>query len=1005
MEKRTKKNIYVVPNPKDHEQQKLTKKKIIRIKPAKWDTPVHHTFIPWVNETYDEYRIQRIIELQKNPEMDEMEEKTPLLDLQPLQQFVRDYFATNSPFRGILLYHGLGSGKTLASIAVANEFLPVSKQYKVIAFNSNHLLNAPEAPVKDCFDCPIQIFHPARLRQNYLVDMMKFYTKQYTWTRIGIEPITPENIHEYHSILANYPQMVQAQIIKTQHYWMKHENGTPFDELENEAKTEIEFQVDYELRHQFNQINYNAKTFSKKYNQKGFFDNKVVVIDEVHNFIGEVRNAEIRNEKNKKNKPKTSVNNKDEQRENRCEAVYNKLMESSSVRIVALSGTPIVNHVFEIGILFNLLKGPISLYELDYDPEIEPRLQENTHIEQIIQSPDRKHLYFSLYPFSTDREIIIETLQHELHRVIRSKQSKTLLFPTNEDKFNELFVAGKQMNNRALFKSRIVGLVSYYETGEQDYAKAKGYYHVSVPMSEYQFNQYLQIRGEEKTQKRNAIKRKQLNQEEISGDYRVNSLIACDIALPRKDNEIKYRIVNGWNDTLTVGKHIIRLEDSVGTGTNYTGLQLANAMNTQFRRIEALKELSVSFEEATNKFTIHNNTSNDYEFKSRHYMIKSERKTLVKDLFGKGKFIVEAGQTKLGDQLSSNIAINLEEIFRTDPAHLSLPICSPKFDRMISIIRNQCKEGKIFVYSKFIHKSLHLFGQALQLNNWIEIEFGKNRIADFDGVIRKIIELKINHIIPNLFVKYHGDLNEATRKLVLNFYNGVPFQGQLETQVDKICNLLLLDFNELNEDDLTPFLNLNNGAEELEEQLNEIYELSNQIINEKEIKEIKKQVRENTEGRLCKALLGSGAAAEGLTFNAVRHVLIMSADWNPYLVEQVIGRAIRYKAHEKLPKDQQNVTVYIFTTDYKPSNPSKVDQIFVDDNQTTTDRHIFNVMNDKADLQEQFYTAMKEIAVDCTLNKPHHEATGKSIVCYTPPAIMKKYNYLPDIYEQKQLYK
>ena len=35
------------------------------------------------------------------------------------QKIVRDYINLYTPYRGLLLYHGLGSGKTCSSIAIA----------------------------------------------------------------------------------------------------------------------------------------------------------------------------------------------------------------------------------------------------------------------------------------------------------------------------------------------------------------------------------------------------------------------------------------------------------------------------------------------------------------------------------------------------------------------------------------------------------------------------------------------------------------------------------------------------------------------------------------------------------------------------------------------------------------------------------------------------------------------------------------------------------------------
>lgn len=44
------------------------------------------------------------------------------IELQEQQKFIRDYINQETPFRGLLVWHGLGSGKTCGSIAVANTF-------------------------------------------------------------------------------------------------------------------------------------------------------------------------------------------------------------------------------------------------------------------------------------------------------------------------------------------------------------------------------------------------------------------------------------------------------------------------------------------------------------------------------------------------------------------------------------------------------------------------------------------------------------------------------------------------------------------------------------------------------------------------------------------------------------------------------------------------------------------------------------------------------------------
>ena len=62
------------------------------------------------------------------------------------QKFVSDYLNDNTPYRGLLLYHGLGSGKSGASIAITNGF----KNKKIV------------------------ILLPASLKINYLQEIEKF---------------------------------------------------------------------------------------------------------------------------------------------------------------------------------------------------------------------------------------------------------------------------------------------------------------------------------------------------------------------------------------------------------------------------------------------------------------------------------------------------------------------------------------------------------------------------------------------------------------------------------------------------------------------------------------------------------------------------------------------------------------------------------------------------------------------------------------------------------------
>jgi len=48
------------------------------------------------------------------------------------QKLVRDYLLIETPYRGLLLYHGLGSGKTCSSIAVAESLMTTKKVFVML---------------------------------------------------------------------------------------------------------------------------------------------------------------------------------------------------------------------------------------------------------------------------------------------------------------------------------------------------------------------------------------------------------------------------------------------------------------------------------------------------------------------------------------------------------------------------------------------------------------------------------------------------------------------------------------------------------------------------------------------------------------------------------------------------------------------------------------------------------------------------------------------------------
>ena len=76
-------------------------------------------FVNFINSLFAPYK-DELIEESKNLTCDSMNEsKSGAFSLLTHQSIVRDYINLYTPYRGLLLYHGLGAGKTCASIAIA----------------------------------------------------------------------------------------------------------------------------------------------------------------------------------------------------------------------------------------------------------------------------------------------------------------------------------------------------------------------------------------------------------------------------------------------------------------------------------------------------------------------------------------------------------------------------------------------------------------------------------------------------------------------------------------------------------------------------------------------------------------------------------------------------------------------------------------------------------------------------------------------------------------------
>jgi hypothetical protein len=252
-------------------------------------------------------------------------------ELQPHQAFVKNFMSFQTPYNSLLLYHGLGSGKTCSAIGVCEEMRDYMKQMGI----SKRILIVASENVQDNFK--LQLFDERKLK---LTDGI-WNIRACTGNKL-LQEINPMNmkgmskekvisqirnlINSYY-IFLGYGQFANY-IIKTMNYTeediqkkTKHKKGEAPSKRNEKTKIQMLKDVDIVL---------NKKIIRRL---RAEFDNRLVVIDEVHN----IRKAD--------------------DNENKKVAVNLELLvkAAKNMRFLLLSATPMYNSYKEIVWLLNLM--------------------------------------------------------------------------------------------------------------------------------------------------------------------------------------------------------------------------------------------------------------------------------------------------------------------------------------------------------------------------------------------------------------------------------------------------------------------------------------------------------------------------------------------------------------------------------------------------------------------------------------------------------------------------
>lgn len=574
-EKKTKKGV----EPKPKENIDLSKVKL-----GEWEahlpkpekriirTPFYlnnrKKFIQKLNDIFAKYRLEINDEDTSAISCKRLRDSTSG-DFVPLmhQKVVKDYLNLYTPYRGVLLYHGLGAGKTANSIAIAEGFKTEKRIFVML---------------------------PASLKTNYWVEIQKagdpLYKKNQYWEFVDKPELFP--------MLAKALSLTMEEIRKRKGAWMVDIRKPPnYETLLSLEQAQIDVQIQEMIQNKYMDIHYNAPNLKKIIeeliklkNGQNPFHHTVVIIDEAHNFISRIVG---------KLKTSNAIFSR----------LYHLLMDAEDCRLVLLSGTPIINYPHEMAVMFNLLRGYIKTWTFKVVVSTNKEVNQKTIlnilenaglktydfvqyannkliitrnpfgfsnvIKKDLNKGGRKTIHIRTNPNAKTRKqkqkggIGAETVNYQgvlknpdymtnpefiktLIRVMETNgivlkpgddTSKDILVPKlekalydNPDKFRETFIeetiSEKDKSillNVNVLKNRLLGLTSYFRSAQEKLlpnfvldSKGEDIHVIEVPMSDYQLGKYALIRKEEYEKESKAAKRKKLAAP-VAGDGRVNA--------------------------------------------------------------------------------------------------------------------------------------------------------------------------------------------------------------------------------------------------------------------------------------------------------------------------------------------------------------------------------------------------------------------------------------------------------------------------------------------------
>ena len=902
-------------------------------------------FVKWVNQNL----YKKVRELHKDS------------PFRIYQLLVQKYLEIETPYRGLLVYHGLGTGKTATAITLAeglsntmkiNTILPASLEMEFIKEVQNwgkNELNKDNLwkfysmkDIKDDFKKEIK--EKYNLDEFSIANVVKKVKKSF---KIKIMKDNPDESKENINDLIKGKEVL---IKERKGVYLPDKDGKKietFDEIDQEF---ILQQINYLIELKYNFIHYNPfpkfekssveefldgdeydededilldfdkkelstknkkmvkmidkklKENQKKYNINSPFYNEVVIIDEVHNFIRQIANG------NKKGI-----------------LFYNWIINAKNIKLIFLSGTPVINKPSEIAILYNMLKGLIKIYQIT--------IKTNKKVEEINEK--LRNFYYKnescIELFHVEEKlgkIVISYIQERegFESLLDDETNIIYTLKTNDKNFND-FIKEIYKGLHKLFNEDDISptLDQLNELSDKEKRKIQRgdpkYFDKDIDIL---FNREQKLFD---IHEPNTNDNKLIDMTNVENFYRY-FFEGGDI-IPNKKRILLKRMLMGLTSYYPIDRssivympqikkpHIFDRELNVASISKSINIVRCPMSQMQFEKYSEMWSKEKEFDEMRKRRSIFNDSDDVWHYNTRTRQVSNI-------IYENDEFRMMKKTKTNGKEIDDIKNIEFQKILDNKSLMIDneLKYLSPKFYQIMNNMKKFKSQegnskGKILFYSDF------------------RSDAGSEA---FELVLKS-----------NGYEKFDTKNPQKTKGLRYTFITGS--EGQDERRISRDA------FNTV----------------------------------------------ENKFGEYIQIMIISSAGAEGISLKCVRQVHVLEPYWNYVRIDQVFGRAIRMKSHLDLDEDQRDVEQYLYISSLPEGNTyndiykslkdldtwelpdcpndkviqtlSKSDNkdmksifdmiITINNDSESIDLHLYAIMEKKYNFSNQINSVIKESSLDC----------------------------------------